>query len=212
MTFKELLEKVESSEAHKKFKKEHPNAILYSAFFMIRQAFGNLILETQQLDYWLGKDNVAMFTLDEKNNIHHKMDILENKEKTFTEMDRDVKIDLDEVQETVRKEIEKKYKITEVSNIILIIQKEHADKKEYQKEGEKESDKSETKKNKQNQENQVWNITAIIGFKMLRMHIECKTGKILMNADSSLFDMMKVQKNPKNATPKNETHETKKTN
>jgi frataxin-like iron-binding protein CyaY len=170
MSFQELVKKVESSNEFCKFKKENKKAILYSGFFTIRQAFGNLILESEQLDYWLGQDDVATFFIEE-NKIKNKIDKLEKKDKKFNELDRKIKIDVEDIEKIILKELEKEnLEIKDVSKIIIILQKP---------------------------EKQIWNITCIIGLQMLRMHIDIH-GKILEKKKGSLFDMMKIEEGKKN--------------
>lgn len=170
MSFKELIKKVESSSEFKRFKKEHPKAILYSAFFLLRNAAGNLVIETQQLDYWLGKDVVATFMLDECEKIQHKLDRLESADKTFTLLNKTIKIDVDELKKIIIKESEKYLGDEPVSKVIVVLQKIDG--------------------------KQVWNITCIQGFRMLRMHVDMN-GKVSKAETGNLMDFMKVQKGEK---------------
>jgi len=174
MSFKELIKKVESSTEFKSFKKEHPKSVLYSAFFLMRQAAGNLILENQQLDFWLHGDEVASFAYDGQS-VQKKIDRLEpdkdGKERNFKDLDKEIKIDTDDLKKIIIKEIEKNnFEIKDISKIILVLQE---------------------KENKQ-----VWNITCIIGLNMLRLHIDMN-GNVLECKKSSLFDMMKIEKGKK---------------
>lgn len=177
MSFKELIKKVEASKEFKTFKKENPKSILYSAFFLMRQAAGNLILENQQLDFWLGKDNVASFAFDGQC-IQMKKDQLEpakdKKDRSFRELYQNIKIDTDDVKKIIIKELEKNnFEIKDVSKIIIVLQE------------------VETRK-----ETQVWNITCIVGLNLLRIHIDMN-GKVLESKKSSLFEMMRVEKGKK---------------
>ncbi len=177
MSFKELVKKVESSHEYKTFKKENPKSILYSAFFLMRQAAGNLILENQQLDFWLGKDDVTSFAFDGEK-ILMKKDQLEpahdKEDRNFRELDKTLSIDTEEVKKIIIKEIEKNnFEIKDVSKIILVLQEK--------------------------EKTQVWNITCIIGLSMLRIHADMK-GKVLESKKSSLFDMMRVEKGKKAET------------
>jgi hypothetical protein len=170
MSFKQLVKQVESSAEYKKFKKEHPKAILYSVFFTMRNAFGNLVVETQQADYWLGEDNVATFMFDENDKIKHKIDKIEAKDKKFTVLSHEIKFDVDDIAKIIQKEIEKNYGDESASKIIIVLQKIEG--------------------------KQVWNVTCIIGFKILRLHIDMD-GKVTKSSKESLMDIMKVEKNDK---------------
>ncbi|MCX6742523.1 MAG: hypothetical protein NTX24_05140 [Candidatus Pacearchaeota archaeon] len=170
MTFKELIKKVESSEQFKEFKKKNPKAILYSAFFLMRDAAGNLVIETQQADYWLGTSDVATFIVDECDKIHHKLDRLESADKRFTALNKTIKVDLDDLKKIIKKEVEKFLGDEALSKAIIVLQKIEG--------------------------KQVWNITCIMGFRMLRMHIDMD-GKVLKAETGSLMDFLNVQKGEK---------------
>ncbi len=192
MSFKELVKKVEASKEFKTFKKENPKSVLYSAFFLMRQAAGNLILENQQLDFWLGnasksgdfghaknkdvfeQEDVASFAFDGEK-IQIKKDQLEpahdKKDRSFRELDKNISIDTEDVKKIILKELEKNnFEVKDVSKIILVLQEK--------------------------EKTQVWNITCIISLSMLRIHIDMK-GKVLECKKSSLFDMMRVEKGKK---------------
>jgi hypothetical protein len=170
MSFKELIKKVEASEAFKEFKKKHPKAVLYSAFFLMRDAAGNLVIDSQQADYWLGKDEVATFMLDECNKIQHKLDRLESSDKKFTVLNKTIKVDIDGLTKIIRKEVEKFLGDEPLSKVIIVLQKIEG--------------------------KQVWNITCIMGFRMLRMHVDMN-GKVSKAETGSLMDFLKVQKGEK---------------
>ena len=170
MTFKELIKKVESSEQFKEFKKKNPKAILYSAFFLMRDAAGNLVVESQQADYWLGKNNVATFILDECEKVQHKLDKLGSADKKFTVLNKTIKVDLDDLKKIIKKEVEKFLGDETLSKAIIVLQKIEG--------------------------KQVWNITCIMGFRMLRMHIGMD-GKVLKAETGSLMDFLNVQKGEK---------------
>jgi len=172
MSFKKLKENIEKSEEFKKFKKENPKALLYSAFFMLKQAFGNLIIETQQLDYFIGGKKVATLFFDENQKIQKKVDEVEpakqGEKREFVKLDDEIKIDVENLQEIIKKELNKnKVGIEEVSKVIAILQKIKC--------------------------KVVWNITCISGMTLIRMHID-ENGKVLENKKESLLSMMKVEK------------------
>jgi hypothetical protein len=170
MSFKKLKEQIEKSEEFKKLKKEYPKSTLYSAFFMLRQAFGNLIIETQQLDYHIEGKKVATLSFDEKENVQRKVDEVEpakpGEKQEFEKLD-DVLIDVDDLQEIIKKELNKnKVGIEEVSKVIVILQKIKG--------------------------KQVWNITCISGLSLYRIHLD-KEGKVLENKKESILSMMKIE-------------------
>ena len=144
----------------------------------MRQAAGNLILENQQLDFWLHDDDVASFAFDGQA-IQIKKDQLEpahdKKNRNFRKLDQNISIDTDDLKKIIIKEIKKNnFEVKDISKIILVLQ-------------EIESKQGNT---------QVWNITCIIGLSMLRIHVDMK-GKVLECKKSSLFDMMKIEKGKK---------------
>ncbi len=171
MSFKKLKEKIESSKEFKDFKKENPKALLYSAFFMLRQACGNLIIETQQLDYWLNHEKVATFFFDENQKIQKKVDqvepVKEGEKREILKLDDEIKVDVDNLQKIIKKELDKnKVGIEEVSKVIAILQKI--------------------------KDRQVWNITCISGLSLYRIHVD-EDGKVLENKKESILSMMKIE-------------------
>jgi len=169
MSIKTLINTIENSSEFKEFKKKHKKTVLYSAFLLIRQAFGNLIVETQQLDYWLGGEEVAEFFIDEKANVQFKVDKLEpskEKNRVFTELDKKI-LEVEELDKLIIKEIEKNSsEVKDVSKIICVLQKI--------------------------ENKQVWNITCIIGLSMLRFHLDMN-GKVLESKKGSLFDVVSIE-------------------
>jgi hypothetical protein len=171
MSFQELLKRVESSPEYKKFEKEEPKAILYSAFFVIRQAFGSLVSETEQLDYWLGEDKVATFLIQD-DNVLYKLDKIDSKDKKFTTLNTKIKTDVDEISALVLKELEKKkeFEKTQISKIIIVLQKK--------------------------EEKQIWNVTCILGLKLIKLELDMQ-GKFLEKKEESLIDFVKIEKGKK---------------
>ncbi len=172
MSLKKLREQIEKSEEFKEFSKENPKASLYSAFFMLRQACGNLIVETQQLDYWIGHEKVATFLFDENEKVQLKIDqvepVKEREKREFIKLDDKVKLDVDDLQEIIKEELDKnKVGMNEVSKVIAVLQKTKG--------------------------KQVWNITCIIGLTLCRIHVD-ENGKVLDNKKESILSLMKVKK------------------
>lgn len=170
MSFKELLKRVESSEEFKKFRKENPKAILYSAFFTFRTAYGNLILDSQQLDYLIDKRKIGTFLIA-NDRVAHKIDKLEKDADEVEALNKEIKIDLDEVQKIIDKEIKKQKITSQITEIIAILQRLEG--------------------------KQLWNLIIVLScLEMLRLHIDMDN-KILLNKKENFMDFMKVEKGKK---------------
>lgn len=165
MSFQNSLKKLESSSEFKSFKTKNKKAFLFSAFFVFNS---KLEIDTEQFNYYISEKKVIVF--DVKDSITSKTDELEPHDK-ITKIDSNIKIDTDELKKIIEKEIEtKKLGAFDVSKIICILQ--NIDGK------------------------QVWNVTCLMSsLKMLRMQIDCFSGKIIKSEEASLFDMMKIKKN-----------------
>lgn len=176
MSFKNLKIQVEKSDEFKKFRKENPKAILYSAFFMLKQTCGNLIVENQQLDYWLGKEKVATFFFDENESVKSKVDevepMKEGEKRDIQELDeKEVKLDVDDLQKIIKKELEKnKVDMNELSKTIAILQKIKG--------------------------KIIWNITCVSGLSLYRIHVD-EDGKVLESKKESILSMMKIESGKK---------------
>ena len=171
MSFQEVLKKLKTSSEFQLFKKKNKKAFLYSAFFTLRNAFGNLIEETQQLDFFIPPNKVVTFTIEEK--IQHKTEQFKPKGE-ITAINEDIAVDINKLKEIIKKEIKKqKLESFDIDKIIAILQKTRIkDKKQ-----------------------QIWNITCLLtGFKMLRLYVDCFNGKILKSEQASIFDFMGVKK------------------
>jgi len=178
INFKETLEKLESSEEFKQFKKEHPHAFLTAGFFVIDNETGN---EIKQLDYAITdgetKDLIT-FVIGDK--IQHKKEETIKKEK-FHRLEIP-KIELNDAVEIMKKDTEKFTK--QYAKIIAILQMlEH----EEDKEGKKSSKLTE-----------VWNLTGLAGFSMFRLHVDVMTGEIFKEENKNLLDIMRVEKKDQN--------------
>lgn len=174
MSFKELVEKVEKSPEFKAFKKKHAQAFLFSAFFTSGMHLGNLVIETRQLDYFIGSNKAATFVVE--NNEIKQTESEMQKKQAPKEIDKEIKLDINDVMDIVKKQLkEKKLENYSISKTIAILQKIKIDEK-------------------QKQEKQVWNITCILeALKMLHVFIDMQ-GKVLKADVSSIFDMMRVGK------------------
>jgi len=170
MSFKELLKRIESSGEFKKFKKENPKAILYSAFFTFRAAYGNLILDSQQLDYLIDKRKIGTFLMA-NDQVVHKIDKLEKDADEVKALNKEVKLDLDEVRKIIDKEIKKQKITSQITEIIAILQRLEG--------------------------KQIWNLIIVLSvLEMLRLHISMDN-KILLNKKENFMNFMKVEKGKK---------------
>ena len=166
MSFHQALKELKSSKEFKKFRSNHKNAFLFSAFFILTPEFS---IETQQIDYYMpDKKKVETFKINNK--INHKQDEFKFKPKgKLTSLNENIKIDVKEIQEIIKNELKKeKLTLYTVNKVIAILQ---------------------TQKNKQ-----IWNITCLLsGFKMLRLHIDCFTGEILESHQASMLDFIQIK-------------------
>lgn len=163
MNFKEALLKLKKSKEFKDFKKQNPKSYLCAGFFVLDFETQQNI---QQIDFQTD-EKIAAFSVNDT--ISMKMEETADKKKVPT-IKPEIKIDLDDVQETAKKEIEKNKISSKLNKIIAILQ--------------------------MHDEKQIWNVTCIFAtLVMLRLHIDAFTGKILKSEKSSLFDF--VQKGGK---------------
>ncbi|MEM4703211.1 MAG: hypothetical protein QXP53_01875 [Candidatus Pacearchaeota archaeon] len=170
MSFKSLLKQVETSSKFREFKKRNPRAKLYSAFFTLRTAFGNLLEDSQQLDYLIGKERIVTFSLQD-DQIIMKEDKLEKLVEKFTALKKDITTDIEDIKEIVQKEMKKQKISSEIQEIVAILQRQ--------------------------KENQIWNIIVVLSsLDMLRLHIDIQ-GKILVNKKESFADIIKFKKGNK---------------
>lgn len=174
MTFHEALKKLEASGEYKNFKEKNKKAFLFSAFFILSDK-----IEVQQFNYYTPETQEAMtFMLEET--IKHKSEKFAKKE--VQPIDLDIKIDLDKLQDIIKTETEK-LKLKVEKNIV-ILQKAKIGLRAGQ----------EQESGEIHQEVQIWNVTCLCGFQMLRMQIDCKNGEIFKSEKSNLLDMVQVKK------------------
>ncbi|UCD21013.1 MAG: hypothetical protein JSW08_00495 [archaeon] len=170
MSFKELLKQVESNDLFKEFKKKHPKAKLYSAFFTLRKAHGNILLDSQQLDYVIGKKEVFSFFM-QNNEVQSKEDKLNKEVKDFKELDKNIKIDIEEVKKIILKEKQKQKISTDFTEMVIILQKLKG--------------------------KQIWNTLMVLpSLEILRIHIGMD-GKILSSKREGFMNFIKVKKGKK---------------
>lgn len=165
MSFQDSLKILQNSREFKQFKRKNKKSFLFSAFFILNSKFE---LETQQLDYYVGKNKVATFIITDES-IEQKIDEI-NPQSKLSELDENIKIDIGKVKKIIEREIKKrKLAEFEIGKIILILQKIN--------------------------ERQLWNVTCMMSsLKLLNLHIDCFNGKILMAKEASVADFISFQK------------------
>ena len=169
INFKETLEKLESSEEFKKFKKEHPDSFLTAGFFVIDNETN---METKQLDYAVGKgETKELITFYVGEAIQQKKEETIRAEK-FNLLEIP-KIELEDVINIMKKETEQFAK--NYSKIIAILQVT----------------------DKEGKQVEIWNLTCLAGFSMFRLHVDAMTGKIFKEENKNLMDIMKIEKGNK---------------
>jgi len=162
INFHKALAKLKESKEFAKFKEENKDAYLCSAFFILDY---ETKVNTQQLDFFLPKENkICLFNVDNK--ITHKIDdIFEEKKKKLEELDHHVMIEIKDIEEIVKNE----WKDKKIKKIFAVLQK---------------------KDNKQR-----WNLTCIVeGAVLLKIQIDSENGKILEKEERNLMDFIKKDK------------------
>lgn len=162
MNFTSTLQKIESSDAFKNFKKKNPDAKLCAGFFVLdyqQQA------NQQQLDYILKNNKIYTFILNSEITIKEAETIEGQKEK-LSAIKREVKVDLEKTEEIVKKKmLEEKIK-KKIVKIIAVLQK-HENK-------------------------EIWNLNCMLsGLGILQVHVDCSSGKVLKFEKKNLFDFIK---------------------
>lgn len=159
MNFKEALSRLKESSEFKSFKKEHKNAYLCAGFFVRDYESGNDVV---QLDFQCGKD-IAAFNIGDKISVKIEKPM---KEEKVPEMKGAVKIDLNEVESIIKKELEKQKMGKSIKKIIAILQI--------------------------HEKRVIWNVTNILEtFAILSIHIDALSGNVLKSEKANLFDFFK---------------------
>jgi hypothetical protein len=124
--------------------------------------------ETQQVDYLMpNKKKIITFFVNQDGTVNSKKDELQIIKKEALELRTKEIKDLDFVLEEIKKKIKNK-----PTKIIIILQ--------HQK------------------EKQIWNVSCILqSFKILNLHIDSISGKMLMNKEKNIFDFIQVKKGKK---------------
>lgn len=158
-----LIEKLHASEVFQRYKEKNPSAYFFAGFFTLDLEGKN---NQYQLDYSDEKGSIMTFNLNGE--IEAKP--AESFDKSIPKAIKDaLKIDIDDMEEIVKKEGEKKG--MKLEKIIAILQ---------------------------NYEGRIiWNLTCLHGMKILRMKIDSDSGEILNSETLNLFDIAKRIKGKK---------------
>ncbi len=113
VTFDSAVEKIEASEAFKNFKKKNEDAFLCAGFFVIDYEQGK---NQQQVDYSLKNSDIYTFILGEEIS-YKKAETIEGQERKLPELKKDIKVDLDDIENIVKGQTDKK-----VQKIIAVLQ------------------------------------------------------------------------------------------
>lgn len=162
MKLSELFEKLEKSSEFKSFRKENPKAYFCAAFFVFDYENKE---EKKQLDYFISEGDIETFIIEDKI-LQQKAKMVEP-EKLKEIKKEEIKLDLPDVLEMIKKESEKQ--MFKPSKLIVILQR------------------------LKDSEHLIWNITGFSGFNLLRMHIDMNK-KLLLNERKSMLEMMKIEK------------------
>jgi hypothetical protein len=159
MKFEKYLKKLKESEKFKDFKKENPESYLAAGFFVL-DFEGE---DKHQIDY-VFKNKIATFDLDEE-----ELKIEDRRGKKLDKLTEDINIDLEELQEIVKEEMEKNKITDKLRKIIAVIY---------------------TSENKP-----IWNLQCIVGnLGFLNIRINDKDKSVIKFGKHSLMDIMKFKK------------------
>ena len=117
MNFSSALEKIESSQVFKQFKKQHPDAYFCAGFFVIDYEGTS----QQQLDYCLKDGRVFTFIIN-KEISYKEAETIEGKQQKLSKLNKEIKVDLPAVENIVKEKVKKK-----INKIIAVLQ-EYQDK------------------------------------------------------------------------------------
>ena len=164
MNFSSTLEKIESSEAFKNFKKAHEDAELCAGFFIIDYEQGEQANQ-QQLDYCLKNRKIFTFLADKEITVK-EAETIEGKREKLPKLNKEIKIDIEDIENIVKEKMKQEKISNKINKIIAVLQK-HQDK-------------------------QIWNLNCMLeGMGILQVHIDTESGEILKFEKRSMFDFIK---------------------
>ncbi len=156
------LEKLEKSKEYAQFRTNYPDNFMVAGFFVIDLEAGANI---HQIDFYVpSKKKVAAFTLDGKVQMQ-LLDLLKA-DKVPEKLEKDVKIDLDELKGIVLDEMHNRGMSEEIKKLIAILQKIDGKK--------------------------LWSVNCVLsGMEILKSHVDDSTKTVLKIEKISLVDLMK---------------------
>ena len=169
MNFKPLLQKIQSSEAFRIFKSNHPTAELCAGFFIMDFMANE---SKQTLDYKIDNKGFTL-SLDENEEItiqeDELMDILGRPKLSKINNPEEINTDLDELKGLAGSEALDQGVHNKFHKIIAVLQN-----------------------NPEDQNEKIWNLTCMLdGLMILHILIDPKTSKILKFEKKSMMDMIK---------------------
>lgn len=161
---KELLKLLEKSEIYKKFKQENPDSFFCAGFFTIDP---DREKQELSLDFKAG-DQIASFSLT-NGEFDFKQEEVLDKTKPINEIKKEVRIEISDIEEIIKKELKKRSIVNEIEKLIIVLQ--------------------------ENQGKIIYNTTCLLkGLKILLVHIDSQKGEILKFENKSLFDVVRPVK------------------
>lgn len=166
MKIQPYIQKLESSEVFKKFRKDFEESFLVAGFFVLDYETGTNI---HQIDYYVpSKKKVAAFNLD--GHVEVKLLDMLNKTKTPEKLDIDTKVDLDALKGILEDEMKNRNMTESIKKCVAVIQTV---------EGKK-----------------LWILNCILsGMEILKAHVDDETRTVLKMEKSSMLDYVKRMPN-----------------
>lgn len=163
MTFKETLEKIESSDAFKDFKKQNENAQLVAGFFIIDFISND---NKKSLDYIAG-GKIYTFDLLDNEKVKFKEDeLIGETNHKLTEIKKEITVEVDELKSIAGTRILDEGISAKFSKIIAILQN--------------------------NNNKQVWNLTCMLdGLIIINILIDADTEEIIKFERRSMMDLIR---------------------
>jgi hypothetical protein len=165
MLFSQTLQEIESSKAFANFKKENPKAKLCAGFFVIDYQQGQ---DQKQLDYLLENKDIYTFILD-KEIAMRKAETIEGAKQDLPELSRDIKVDLDDVENILKEKLKEEKIENKLVKIIAVLQVYDS--------------------------KQIWNLNCMMeNMDILRVHIDTQNGEIIHFEKRNMMEFVKKVK------------------
>lgn len=162
-SFLSTIEEIEKSQAFANFKKKHPDAYFCAGFFVLNYESQEEQIQ-KQLDYSLKDGKIFTFILDKEITIK-EAETIEGKQQKLPELNKEVKVDLDDVEKILQEELNQK-KLKKPLKVIAILQ--------------------------QHEKKEIWNLNCVLpGMEILRVHIDSESGNIIKFEKKNMFDFIK---------------------